>query len=218
MKLLFIPCYSKKKIFLNEKVLRKIKGYERIALFTTAQHLNQLSKVREFLQSKGKKVVASGQILGCSSEKIERVKNKTDAFLYIGSGKFHALGIAAITEKPVIIFNPYTKSIDEISDDERKKYIARKKAAILKALSAEVFGILVSTKTSQFNFKKAVEIKKQIEEKGRRAFIFIGDEISPEKLLGFKVDLWLNTACPRISEDYFDKPLINFHELNFDVL
>lgn len=218
MKLLFIPCYSKKKIFLNEKLLKKIKKYERIALFTTAQHLNQISKVREFLQSKGKKVVAFRQILGCSSEKIKRVKNRVDAFLYIGSGKFHALGIATITEKPVFIFNPYTKSIDEISDDERKRHIARKKAAILKALSAEVFGILVSTKTNQFNFKKAVKIKKQIEEKGRKAFIFVGDEISPEKLIGFKVDLWLNTACPRISEDYFDKSLINFHELNFDVL
>ncbi|MEM4347913.1 MAG: diphthamide synthesis protein [Candidatus Altiarchaeota archaeon] len=218
MKILFIPCYSKKKIFLNEKILKKIEKYERVALFTTTQHLAQLSKVKKFLQSKGKKVVAFGQILGCSFGKIEKVKNKVDVFIYIGSGKFHALGISARTEKPVIIFNPYTNSIDEISDDERKKYIARKKAAILKALSAKVFGILVSTKTNQFNFKKAIEIKKQIEKKGRKAFIFVGDEISPEKLLGFKVDLWLNTACPRISEDYFDKPIINLHDFSFDIL
>ena len=213
MEKLFIPCYLKKDIILGEKIFREIEKYEKIALFTTYQHLNQLAKTKNVLEDEGKKVVFSGQILGCESEKIKNIKDKTDAFLYLGSGKFHPLNIATKTEKPVFVFDPYSETITEISAEEKKKHTARRNAAIAKALSAETFGILISTKTKQFHFEKALKIKNELEKRGKKAYLFVGEELSPDRVLGFQVDVWINTACPRIIEDYFDKPVLNPDEL-----
>ena len=86
----------------------------------------------------------------------------------------------------------------------------------MRAEKAEAFGVLICTKEGQFNFEKALELKKLIEERGRKAFLFFGDLILPEYLLGIKVDCFVSTACPRIALDESDKwkrPLLNAEEL-----
>jgi len=80
-------------------------------------------------------------------------------------------------------------------------------------MDAYVFGIIVCTKTGQFNMNIAMKIKKNLDGIGKMAFIFSGNEITPDKLLGFGVDVWVNTACPRLCDDYFDKPVLNPDEL-----
>ena len=39
------------------------------------------------------------------------------------------------------------------------------------------------------------------------------DEIRDDKLLGLDVDAFVNTACPRIVEDKFSKPILNPEDL-----
>ena len=46
-----------------------------------------------------------GQVLGCNFSAIKNLD--ADAFLYVGSGNFHALGIKLFTDKPVIVADPY---------------------------------------------------------------------------------------------------------------
>jgi len=217
-KILFIPCYyyPKRKITLPSSLREKIKKYSKLGLFTTAQHLNLINEIKNELERKFKKeVIIGGQILGCSLKKIKRIEKRVDAFLYFGSGKFHPLNIALNTNKPVFIFNPYSNTFSKISNKEKVIYTKKRRAAFLKFLEGEKFGILISTKTGQFNLKKAKEIKKELKRKKENAkvFLFVGEEISPEKLIGFDVDVWINTACPRIIEDHFDKPILNFEEI-----
>ncbi len=60
------------------------------------------------------------------------------------------------------------------------------------------------------------EAKKKIEKMGKNVFVIFMNEITPEKLEGINVDLFVNCACPRIGmEDVvkFRKPLINVDEL-----
>jgi 2-(3-amino-3-carboxypropyl)histidine synthase len=224
MKTIFVPCFFKDGIIsLNSRnskdLLKKLSEFKRIGLFSTLQHLNLLNKIRFFLEENNKKIVLrdDGFILGCTAgKKVKEIDEEVDAFLCIGSGKFHPLEIALNTNKPVFILNPYSDSISRISEKEKQKYLRKRKGALAKALQAETFGILISLKTGQFNFPQAKKIKRKLEKKGRKAFLFAGDEISPERLLGFKeIDVWINTACPRIVEDYFDKAVLNPEELEF---
>ena len=45
----------------------------------------------------------------------------------------------------------------------------------------------------------ARDLKRLAEEHGRQASIFLMDLVSPEFLAGYRVDAWVNTACPRIA-------------------
>jgi diphthamide biosynthesis enzyme Dph1/Dph2-like protein len=44
-------------------------------------------------------------------------------------------------------------------------------------------------------------IKRKLESAGKRAYILTGDCFTPEKLLGLKIDVLINTACPRMRDD-----------------
>ena len=227
MKTLFIPCYSRKELTKAvEKSLKKLKDFKRIGLITTAQHLNQLSRVKEFLERNEKEVIIGGQVLGCDQSNALRIENKVDGFLYIGSGRFHPLGVGVKTNKKIIIASPYSNAADEIEEEEKKKWLKRQRGRIMKGMEAKTFGILISTKDGQLNkklFRKkfyqknnlnpALELKERIEGAKKKAFLFAGEEINPGNVLGFEVDAWVNTACPRLVDDHFDKPVLNLDEL-----
>jgi 2-(3-amino-3-carboxypropyl)histidine synthase len=184
-------------------------------LISTAQHLNQLDPLKKFLESKGKKAIVGGQILGCSQKNALKIEKNVDVFLYIGSGLFHPIGISVKTQKPVVILNPYSETIEELPSQERERWLKRQKGRLAKAITAQSYGILISTKTGQFNIKKAFEVKKRLESKGKSVFLFAGEELNPSNLLPFKVDCWINTACPRLTDDAFDRPIINAGELQY---
>jgi len=212
---LYIPCKSGKDIL---SVVIKAAGmmgkYERIGLITTSQHLHLLEEASETLSKEKKKPLIGGQILGCNVASAEKIKNKVDAFLYIGSGMFHPSAFLRAIGLPLFVANPYTGVVVEYSDAEKGIWERKQKARILRCIEAQTFGILVSTKTGQFNYAAAEKIKEKLEKRGRRAYIFAGAELSPDRLLGYKIDAWVNTACPRIVDDHYDKPMINPEELD----
>ena len=126
-----------------------------VVLVATAQHLQELDCAKKFLESNGKKVFVGGQVLGCDPKPALLLSKKADCFICIGSGRFHPLAIALETDKPVYIANPLSKTFEAISEEEKRRWIGRKKGRLAKAAAAETFGILVSTKTDQFRIKEA---------------------------------------------------------------
>jgi 2-(3-amino-3-carboxypropyl)histidine synthase len=89
-------------------------------------------------------------------------------------------------------------------------------AKIENSKTAQKFGILVSIKPGQNRKDLALKLKKLCEEKGKEAQIIVSDFIGPDKLLGFDVDAYVNTACPRIAIDdagNYDKPMLTPEEL-----
>lgn len=162
---------------------------KRIGLLTTVQHLDLLNEVAAKLKAINKKPVIGGYVLGCWTKNVDKIKNKVDAFLFIGSGRFHALGVKG----KIYCLDLEKRKIELVASIEKKRY-----ARIFKAKDAESFAILVSTKKGQFNLKKAEKIKTELEKRNKKAFILIMDEINESKLLGIKADMFINTACPRL--------------------
>ncbi|MFP4045735.1 MAG: diphthamide biosynthesis enzyme Dph2 [Candidatus Aenigmatarchaeota archaeon] len=199
-----------------EKNKETWKKYDRIGLITSINFTKAMKRAKEYLENEGKEVsvedgkrTREGQVLGCDVTAALSVEKNVDCYLYLGSGAFHPLGLALKTEKPVLVLNFEKESIEEADCD---KFVRQRHAAIEKARDAEKFGILVSTKKGQMKVELAERIKKKLEEENKRVYIFSMDEIRPEKLMGVKVDAWVNTACPRIAIEHradFSAPILN---------
>ncbi|MFH1721127.1 MAG: diphthamide synthesis protein [Candidatus Altiarchaeota archaeon] len=215
MKVLHIPCHSKADpLFALKENVKRLKSYSNVGLMASAQHLNQLDKIRDFLVGEGISASIGEQILGCQIKPdMIDCGSEPDCYVYIGSGRFHPLGLALKTDKPVFILNPLSNVFDEVSNEEKEKWFKRKKGRLTVAAAAETFGILVCTKSGQFDLNKAKNLKVDLEKKNKKAYIFAGAEITPDNLLPFKVDAWINTGCPRIVDDEHEKPIVNAEEL-----
>lgn len=219
---LFIESYSKVEVqkSLNE-ALDLLKDYSKIALATTTQHLHLLDEIKDFLEDNGKEIVfgsskstRKGQILGCNFSSIKNLDS--EAYLFVGSGNFHPLGIHLFTKSPVIVAAPYSgeaRDISEFADQILRIRFAR----ITKAKEVKKWGVLISSKEGQHRLELAKEIKKSLEDEGMEAFLIMVDNINPDILLPY-MDLkgFVVTACPRIAIDdsqMYKKPLITPQEL-----
>lgn len=194
------------------KAVKKI-SERKIALATTVQHINQLNEIKKIFEKEGKEILIGkgsftayeGQILGCDFGAI--VNKKAEAAVIVASGRFHAAG--AFVEYPVYSIHPQTGEIQKMKDLEKVKKI--RKAAIIKALEAKNFGVLVSTKPGQFRLSLANEIAKKIRTYGRNAEVIVANELNPSTIKNFMFDALVNTACPRIADDResYEIPIIN---------
>jgi 2-(3-amino-3-carboxypropyl)histidine synthase len=206
-----------------EKALPLLEKWRKIGLATTVQHVQALDGVRETLIRAGKTVVVgdagrlsyAGQVVGCNYSNAKSIAKDVEAFLFIGGGQFHALGVTLSTSKPTIIADPYEKRAYSI-DEEADRIIKQRWASIEEARKASVFAVLVGLKPGQKRFEEALEVKQKLEEKGKAAFVFVSEEVTSEMLMEFPmIDAYVNTACPRISLDDasgFSKPVLTVNE------
>lgn len=213
--------YQLESMKILEESLDLLKGKEKIGLVTTTQHLHILNEVAIFLEENGKQVLMKegagtlkGQVLGCNFSSAQDLP--VDAFLYLGSGNFHPLGIKLSTHKPVVIADPYlnqVRTIDEFADRILRIRFAR----ITRASEAQKFGILISSKEGQARWELAKSLKKMISEEGKEAYLILLDEINPSSLMPYMdLDAFIVTACPRIAIDdskMYEKPLLTPQEL-----
>ena len=181
---------------------------KRIGLLTTIQHTTLLNGVKEKLENRGFEAVIGGQVLGCWTANAEKIADKVDAYLYVGSGKFHPL---AVRNKKIYSLDVETHKIEAVDPMALEK---RRFANIYNAKDAKTFAILVTTKKGQEQMLgKAEQLKQRIEHYGKNALVIVMNEINNDALLGIKADAFINTACPRIIEDSFSKPIINADDL-----
>ncbi len=192
---------------------------DKVGLATTVQHVQALDTVRELLVRVGKTVEVgdtrrlpyAGQVIGCDFSNVKSIAKDVDAFLFIGGGKFHALGVALSTGKTTIIADPYTGVAYRVAD-EVQKILKQRYASIEQAEKAKTLGVLFSLKPGQGRLEEALKIKEAAERIGKAAVIFVVREIQPDVLEEFpSIDAYVNTACPRISMDdasKFKKPVL----------
>ena len=206
-----------------EKALPLLNKYCEIGLATTVQHLDSLKQAKTILVKAEKKVIVGncgqmnypGQVTGCNYSNVKSIADGVDAFLFVGGGIFHALGIALSTSKPTFVADPYDNRAFSVNDDAQK-ILKQRWASIKEATKAKSFGILIGSKPGQRHFEQALRIKELAEKKGRIAYLLTAKEIIPESLLEFpSIDAYVNTACPRISLEApqkFSKPVLTINE------
>jgi len=224
MKTLFVPCFStiKLKRQFMKKALDCLKPYKSVGLIATTQFIPQLAELELFLSDSGKDVqrahgsrtVLKSQILGCDVSAAQKLN--TECYLYLGTGEFHPFLVAAHTGKPTIVANPVSETVSEVEQKEARRLITKISVVRERVLGAERIGILVSTKPGQEHMKRALFLKRELEAKGKKAFVFVTDDIVPESLLNFPdIEAWINTACYRLIDDSerFEKPVLNLEDL-----
>jgi len=202
MKLMFVETKYKGKIKLPRKVIDKLP--DTVGLFFTIQFIDSLEDVKKDIEKtgrivklmKGKHTKYKGQIYGCNLEKFSGV----DTFLYIGDGLFHPKALVLGNNKKVHIWDPINKKYSVVTKKLIETEIKRQKAAYTKFLMSKKIGVLVSTKPGQSYFKQALKLKQKYKDK---EFYYIAmNTINFDSLEDFPfIEVWINTACPRIGWD-----------------
>jgi 2-(3-amino-3-carboxypropyl)histidine synthase len=177
---------------------------KKIGVVTTIQYIDEMKKIADHLWKKGIKAMVAGQVLGCNSSSAEKIKGKVDAFLYVGSGEFHPIGVALRTGKPVFVLHPESMKLSKVEQAEVDRINKRKKGMLAKFHSSKTIGVLLTTKEGQSGVqggvKKVAELEKKFPDK--RFYHFICDTLDYNQLLNFPfVECWVNTMCPRVMED-----------------
>ncbi|MBS7659299.1 diphthamide biosynthesis enzyme Dph2, partial [Candidatus Bathyarchaeota archaeon] len=198
--------------------------WSRIGLVSTVQHIQTLDEAKEILVRAGKTVVIGdagrleypGQVIGCDFSNARSIAKEVDAFLFIGGGRFHALGLAISTLKPTIVADPYENRAYPIHE-EAKRVLQSRWAAIQEARKAKKFAVLIGLKPGQKRLNTAISIKEKLEALGKEVYLLAVREVTPDVVMNFPaVEAFVNTACPRISLDdssRFKRPLIAFNEV-----
>ncbi len=194
-----------------EAVLPSIEGWGRVGLTSTIQHTPQLKDVAEELSLRGVKALVgegagmtpeAGQVLGCSYSAATKLPEDVDGYIFIGGGRFHALGLALTTGKPIVVANPYSGSVTRIDESELMQLAKRRMAAITAAATANTIGVLVSSKPGQRALADAMILAEKLGDREKTAFLIYLDEVRAEQLNNFtEPEAFIETACPRIAID-----------------
>lgn len=206
-----------------EKALPLLKLWNKIGLVTTIQHVDKLDLVKDLLIKARKTVMVgdagqlkyAGQVIGCDYSNARAIDTQVDAFLFLGGGKFHAIGVSLATSKPTIVADPFEKRAYAV-EGETQRIRKQRMTHISEAKNAQTFGILVGLKLGQNRLQRAVEIKEKLQKNGKKATLFVLKEVTPEALIQFPtIDAFVNTACPRLILDdapRFKKPMLTTNE------
>jgi len=206
-----------------EKALPLLEPWKRIGLVTTVQHVDMLGEAREQLLKAGKSVAVgdsgrlkyAGQVIGCDYSNARAVAKDVDAFLFVGGGRFHAIGVALATSKPTVVADPYEQRAYSV-DVEVNKIMKQRWACVEKAVECERFGILIGLKSGQRRLETALQIRDKLEKAGKKNTLLAIREVTPEALMEFpSLGAYINTACPRISLDdvsKYQKPVLTINE------
>lgn len=206
-----------------EKALPLLGKWRKIGLTTTVQHVQTIDNAKDVLLHAEKAVIVGdagqlnypGQVIGCNYSNATSIAKDVEAFLFVGGGRFHAIGVALSTSKPTIVADPYEKTAFSI-DKEADKIVKQRWASIEEAKQAKNVAVLVGLKPGQKQLEKAIDLKRKLEEKDKSVCLFAVREVTPEVLMAFPaMDAYVNTACPRISLDdasKFKKPILTVNE------
>jgi 2-(3-amino-3-carboxypropyl)histidine synthase len=219
MKKLFIETKYLGNITIPESILTKLPS--KLILAMPVQFLDFQNHVKDQLEKAGKEVILfrsqhgkySGQVLGCDIFKFEEECN---AFFYIGDGKFHPTALLYENEKEVYCYNPFNEALEILKPSDIEKITKKRQGQLAKFLTSNKIGILVTTKFGQNKTKLVEELRLKLEKEGKETFVFLADEINFSQLENFNfIESWINTACPRIVQDFSCLNLEDLIKINF---
>jgi len=207
-----------------KKALELLDQEKSIGLATTIQHLDQLERAAKIVRDYGKEpyigeaggqATYAGQVLGCDYSTVRSIDDDVDAYIFIGGGDFHAIGIQLATGKRTIVADPYLKQARDITS-AAKVMLKKRWAAITKFQDAKRVGVVIGLKTGQKNIVSAENLRKLLENIGKESVLLSARECIPENLESFvDIEAFVITACPRLAiddQERFRKPILNLEE------
>jgi len=190
----------------------------RLGLVASVQHLDLVEPLRIALQRRGytvhvragdRRLAYPAQALGCNYTGAEAVENDVDAFLFLGTGQFHPIGLAFAVDRPVYALDPLRGELEPPID--RGALIRKRQLVVAGVRDARRWGILVSTFAGQNRNPTALRLQERARARGWDAEILLFDRLDGRDLEGRAFDAYVNTACPRIALDdgsNYSKPIL----------
>lgn len=201
---------------LADTLRQERKGW--VSVVTTAQHLGIIEKVKKRLVDGGIEAVVGcgitqckgrcsvpGIVLGCSFANAtpHNGGGRVEAVVFVGTGRFHPLGILMATGMEVYALNPLS-GLEVFRMGERERFIRKRFAAIERCLNAKDYGIIISSKVGQCRMGLANALMDLGQRHGKNTLPVIADEVKPGYMDALGFDALVNTACPRLAyDDYF---------------
>jgi len=172
------------------------------ALISTVQYLPLLPKLREALDDATvpRGALAPGQVSGCDQSAAVAAPEDR-ALVYLGTGRFHPLGAALATGRPVLVLDLELGVVEEVGREESERFQRKRFAAIARALDASRWGVYLSTKSGQGRRDRALGLLEALEGAGKESVLVVMDDVSPAALLPFHLDALVSCACPRVAVD-----------------
>lgn len=215
MKRVYIEAIVEGNFSLSQDIIERLP--RRVGLVFPVQCADLASQLKEILEKNGIDVLTGkgnqkrqGQILGCDVSTIRTIKNDVDAFVYLGTGQFHPIAVALESDKPVYGINPETGEMTDTVRKEADRIKKEIKIKYFKFIHGKTIGLLISTKSGQFNMTWLNEFKKKFPDKKFYTFAF--ETLNIPFLDNFPfIDLFVTTACPRLQED--SPKILDFDEI-----
>lgn len=189
-----------------------------LGLVVSVQHLDLVESLTAALERGGRTVrvgrgdrrlAYAAQALGCNYTGAEAIAADVDAFLFVGTGRFHPVGLAFAVDRPVWSLDPLQNQIEPPID--RGSLVRKRQLTVAIARDARRWGILVSTFAGQNRMPTALALQERAQSRGREAEILVFDRLDPRDLEGRDLEAYVNTACPRIALDdgeLYSKPML----------
>lgn len=190
------------------EIVRNAAVPRRLGLVASVQHLDLVDPLVRALAERGYHVrVGEGgprlrypaQALGCNYTTAEAVAAEVEAFLFVGTGRFHPLGLAFAVDRPVWSLDPLQAIVEPPID--RGALIRRRQLLVASVRDARRWGVLVSSFAGQHRPTMAQSLVRHAQARGREAHLLTFDRLDPRDLEGRDLDAYVNTACPRIALD-----------------
>lgn len=207
---------------LLEKSVRFLEKYKIIGLSYSIQHRHDIENIKKFYEEKGKQVILSkkrgtnayeGHITGCDYQGAKEIQEQVDCFVVIGN-KFHSIGATLALKKPVFLIDVYDNDVKTM-EGLKDKILKQRAIAIEKLKEAKSVGIIIGMKCGQ-KFGSPEKIIEKLKEQGKNVIAITMADLTPDKIMNFyKIDAFVELACPRIAIDdfaNFPKPLLTFKE------
>jgi len=232
MDILFLEAPYTGKVELSKELIKHLKdnNLSDLALYTSVQFISKLNTVNKQLKdnninsitTKAKRTHVKGQLLGCDCFKSSlnnKTKENIQAYLYIGDGRFHPLALVFSQKdnkeiKNVICYDPMSNKFTILNKENIKTMLKKYKGSLLKFFTKNTVGVINTVKPGQQQLAPALALEKKYPDK--KFYFFMDDNLSFNQLENFPfIDVWVNTACPRIGFDdqlAFRKGIVNLND------
>jgi len=190
----------------------------KVGLVASVQHLDLVAPLTRELGRAGfavklgagdHRLAYPAQALGCNYTGAEAIAKEVEAFLFIGTGRFHPIGLAFAVDRPVYALDPLQETIEPPVD--RSGLIRKRQLVVAGVRDARRWGILVSTFLGQNRSPTALALQERAHARGWEAEILLFDRLDGRDLEGRAFDAYVSTACPRIALDdgaNYPKPML----------
>lgn len=194
----------------------------KLGLVGSIQHLHLLPTFKKHFEDAGfdvtipvggARLTLPGQVLGCNYSGDDPTVGH---YVFLGSGDFHPIGLVLHTGKPLAMLDPYSGDAKEMGRERIERILRQRSGLIMSSMDKERFGILIGAKPGQMRRNLALRMKRKLEKHGKKGFLLAMEHIGPELIDFYPVDVFVNTACPRIAIDdavKYAKPMITPYEL-----